>query len=78
MSKVVTIRGGEIDDGTGAVLSVVELLRDRLAAAERGEIVSLAMITIDPADKIFAKSTGGNRHLLVAGTVYLQIDMTRD
>lgn len=78
MSKVVAIRGGEIDEGSGAVKDVVEFLRERLAAAERGEIVSLAMVTIDPADKICTKSSGGNRHLLIAGTVYLQLDMTKD
>lgn len=79
MNKIVSLRGEEIDVGTGARKSVVDLLRGFLEAAERGEIISVAIVSVDPAQKVDHHwSKGDDRHLLVAGAVYLQHELSKD
>lgn len=77
MSRVIAIGDRKIDE-RGIDVGVVELLRAKLEAAERGDIVAVAVIWVDPANKVGAKSEGGSRHNLIAGTVYLQIDLAKD
>lgn len=78
-AKVVPINGdGPVHQQTGIRLSVIELLREKLHAAERGEIIAVGIIWVDPADKVGSKSAGVSRHNLVAGTIYLQQELAKD
>lgn len=77
MSKIERIRHDiKIDEGTGAVDKVVQLLERTLEEAKRGEVAAIAMVVIDPGSQMNTYWTGGvNHHLMVAGTVYLQFDL---
>ena len=77
---VVGLRGEKIPDSSGAIPDVVERLEGIIAEARRGEIISFAAVVIRPNMEIgtIASSISGKRHLLVAGTVYLQNDLAED
>lgn len=62
----------------GAEPAVIEYLKDALAAAERGEIVAVGIIKIDPAGCIdcgYRNPSLQYDHHIVAGCSYLQHDI---
>jgi len=78
MTRIVGLRGEKINDA-GTDQGVVELAREILQQAERGEIVGLAVVALRPNDEIGTLVAHRNkRHLLLAGTVYLQHDMSSE
>lgn len=77
-NKVVTIRGGEIDEGTGVDVTVVGILEKALEAAKRGDFTAVAVIWVGHATNVDHDfSRGYGRHQLIAGTVYLQHDLAQ-
>ena len=78
MTSIVGLRGEQINDA-GTNENVVELAREILAQVERGEIVGLAVVALRPNDEIGTLVAHRNkRHLLLAGMVYLQHDMSSE
>ena len=71
---------GPVHPETGADHDIVALAREILAEAERGEIIGLAAVTVLRNMEIGTRvrNAGASRHLMVAATVYLQHDLTKE
>jgi len=78
MTQVVSLRGEKVNDA-GVNEAVVDVLCEMLIQAQRGEIIGLAAIAVRPNNEVgtFVPDCN-NRHLLLAGTVYLQRDIAKD
>jgi hypothetical protein len=79
MSSIVGLKGQKITSA-GADESLIALCREILAEAERGDIIGLATVTVRRNHMIGTRvrNTGGVRHLMLAGTVYLQHDIAKE
>jgi hypothetical protein len=79
MSKVVGLKGVKITE-VGADVDLVSLAKEILAEAERGDIIGLAAVVVRRNHEIGTRvrNAGGVRHLMLAGSVYLQHDITRE
>jgi hypothetical protein len=76
--SVVGLRGEKISEA-GVDEGVVEMLRELLRDAESGQIIGIAAIAVRPNDEVgtFVRHRS-KRHLLLAGTVYLQQDISKE
>jgi len=78
MTKVTSLRGEKINE-SGANEAIVDLLCELLVSAQKGEIVGFAGVLVHPNNKITSCfHCNEQRHMLVAGTVYLQRDLTSE
>lgn len=76
--KVVGLRGRKISPD-GADQGIIDLCRELLELAERGELRGLAAICVKGDDEIGTKVRHVRcRHLLIAGAVYLQQDLSKE
>lgn len=78
MAEIVGLNGEAILEN-GAPESIIKVVKEVLVQAERGEIVGVAIITVgrNHAIRTHVQNASGAWHHLVAGTVYLQQDLTR-
>ena len=80
MAKVVGIRGVATPDENGADPNVVSLLEELLRDACSGALKGVALSVVYGNGDIDTRSAAGPgyRHFLVAGTVYLQVDLAAE
>ncbi len=80
MANVVGIRGVAVPDENGANPDVVSLMEELLGDARSGALKAIALSAIYGNDDICTRSAAdtGYRHSLLAGTVYLQIDLAAE
>ena len=80
MVNIVGIRGVTVSDENGANPDVVTLLEELITDAKSGALKAIALSAIYGNHNICTRSAAstGYRHSLLAGTVYLQIDLAAE
>lgn len=74
--NVRSIRGGDVPAPGQADSQVVKALEDALAAARRGEALSVAVVYVAPGEKVYTRYAGAqSRMALIGGIALMQCDL---